>query len=200
MASLPAGYWWSPKVKDPLPLQLCSREGHASLVPGLYDFATLPIGDNWTVAKDGAYTSIKLNSVSGIGIMPRFPVKEPSSGFLMVKRGPYASADVQEKDRGAWEISCLPGGMVYRRASIPAYGHSGARYDRWNTNGYLWGGEGYYPTLDTPYWGTGKALGPKKFGKKSRVEIQPSQVGPDLTILSCIPNVTIYMSIRSGRD
>lgn len=193
--AIPAGYTWSPKIPDPAQLKPLFRNVGTVLQPGYYDFATIPVGDNWALAKGGAYSQIKLDNQCDVSIMPRFPVDEPSSGFLIVKRGPYASESMQEEMRGAWEINSLPSGLVYPRASVPAYGHCGARYDRYNTNGYAWLGQGNYPSVDSPYWETTPPVGAKKFWTNERIPVTPSAIGPDLTVLSSIPNRPVFVSI-----
>lgn len=196
MAALPSGYFWSPKIQDPAPLTYLFREYWGGMQPGYYDFATMPFGDNWSLLKDGnAFTSVRVQTGCDVSFQPRFPVDEPSAGFFMTMRGPYDSPNVQEENRGEWQVSGPPAGMVWQRLSAPLYGHIGSRYDRYNTNGYAWLGEGWYPHVNNPYWDKGTPVGPKKFGTNDRVVLQPCQLGPDITIISNVDNLPVYVSI-----
>lgn len=188
----PRGYAWSANLAKPRKLVLTERGTKAWLQAGNYDVATVPVGDNWMATTVGAYTSIKLDRSSTISVLPRFPVNEPSCGFFILLRGPYAD-ETAVSSRGEWKVNSLGGGQPYRRASLPVYTHCGARYDRYGQNGYVWLGDGGYPVPDVT--GTTTALGPKKFYTTDRVALSPCATGPDVTILSQIPNQTIYLAI-----
>lgn len=195
MATLPSGYWWSPKIPAPAQLKPMFRYFWGVMSPGYYDCATVPIGDNWSLATGGAFTTVRIDSSCDVSYNARFPQNEPSAGYFMIQRGPYASPEVAEAQRGAWRINCSPAGLVFRRLSAPVYGHTGSRFDRYNTNGYAWLGEGFYPTIDSGYWNKGTPVGPKKFYKQERILVTPSQLGPDITILSNVQNRPVYISI-----
>lgn len=251
----PAGYTWSAPLTKPRALFPSGRIMYARLAAGNYDFECRPIGDNWALAAPGAFTSVKLTYSGNATILPRFPVDEPSCGFLILMRGPYADGTA-ESARGEWTMSFLNGGLGFGRASAPIYTHVGARYARYSNNGFPWMGSGNYPALaNTTYWGDGQAaVGPLKFGRvftpedvttyikrygdggvppaclarlnqtpnllrliapkpfseqqtivasasaldalapTLRMPIKPAAVGPDVTIVSSIPNKPIWVA------
>ena len=96
----PTGYAWSPNIGKPAKLWFSNRFPWERLQPGNYDFACVPIGDNWILTTVGAYSSVKLAVPGNVSVMPRFPVLEPSPGFVIVMRGPYAD-DTAVADRPA---------------------------------------------------------------------------------------------------
>lgn len=195
MSTLQKGYFWGPKLPNPSPMKLLYRHYWGFLQPGYYDFATVPVGDNWALAKENAYTRVKLEKSCDVSLMPVFGYKEPSCGFLITKRGPYQSEETPLENRGAWEINSMPAGLVHGRVAIPAYAHSGARYNRYHTNGYYWTGNGWFPSLDSPFWNDEPPVGPKKLYSEDRVPVLPSDNGPDISILSAIENRPVYISI-----
>lgn len=188
----PTGYAWSPNIGKPPALLPLTVNGYGTLAVGTYDVATVPYGDNWQCPAVGAFTSVTLTKPAEISVMPRFPATEPSAGFVILLRGPYNSGAL-EADRGAWRISGMPYGIDRGRASMPVYTHSGARYDRYGRNGYLWIPGGFFPVPDVS--GTLAAWGPKKIGSEDRMPLTPCATGPDVTLLSSIPaNATVWIA------
>ena len=122
---LKKGYFWGPKLKNPTALVVNEVRGWLNLAEGNYDVTTLPVGDNWAVpdVNQCAFTSVKMTGRGCISIRPRFPVNEPSAGFLYVIRGPYADGTPVE-NRGNWQISSYPSGLVNGRISMPVFSHN----------------------------------------------------------------------------
>lgn len=194
LPSLPVGYFWSSNITKPAKLELTSRTTESYLPAGNYDVSCFPVGDNWMITQPGAYTSVKLDTPGGLGMMPRFPVDEPSAGFLYVKRGPYADGTA-ETARPGWDMTSMPGGQGLYRSPMPVLAHSGARRDRYANNGHRWQGDGGWPALDAypNYWRPTTPTGPMGLDGVRR-SIVPTVTAPDVTILSQVPNVPIYVS------
>lgn len=194
--TLPPGYYWGPKLQTPGQLINLGGQSWPALQPGYYDFATMPVGDNLSIAKDSAITQVVLDKACDVSIMPRFRYNEPSCGFVIVKRGPYPDATTPEANRGVWKLNGIGSGLVRGRVFAPIYAHSGARYGRYNVNGYPWVGEGFFPSIDDPWWNNNAApVGPKLFWKNEREPVVPAAQGPDITVLSAVENRNVYVSI-----
>jgi len=192
---LAPGYHWSPKLKKPAPLVINEVRGWINLEAGNYDVTTLPVGDNWAVpdVNQCAFTSVKMTGRGCVSIRPRFPVDEPSSGFLYVIRGPYAD-NTPVSNRGNWQISSYPSGMVNGRISMPVFSHNGARAARYYWNGIPWCGNGFFPQLTSGWWGS-NPIGPKRLWSNIREAIVPCQTAPDVTIINNLPQGKLYMAI-----
>lgn len=189
----PVGYEWSPNIGKPAKLYNAFRFPYARLAAGNYDVATVPVGDNWSLAPMGAFATVKLETPGNFSVMARFQLLEPSCGFVIVSRGPYADGTPVES-RPAWKMTTIYGGLVFRRISMPIWAHSGARYDRYATNGYEWRGDGLFPAYDEEaYWRPSPPTGMKLLDGTQAV-ITPSMTPPDVTILSSMPAAKVYLA------
>lgn len=193
--TLQPGYSWGPKLTKPKKLDYNGGEGWIKLPTGNYDVISVPIGDNWNIPDPDlcASTSVKLDGHNCIAIRPRFPVNEPSAGWLFVIRGPYADGTPVE-NRGKWKMSALPSGMVAGRVSMPVFSHCGSRVGRYYWNGIPWCGEGYFAQLDSNWWGR-NPIGPKLLWTNNRASIVPCQTAPDVTIINSLRKEKVYVSI-----
>lgn len=193
--TLQPGYSWGPKLTKPGKLAINGIDGWVKLDAGNYDVITIPVGDNWHIADPDlcAYSTVKMNGMGCISIRPRFPVNEPSAGYLFAMRGPYQDG-VEVEKRGDWKLSSLPAGMVNGRVSMPVWSHNGARSGRYYWNGMPWCGNGYFPELNSNWWGR-NPIGPKMLWTNTRAAIVPCQNAPDITIINNLPKGKIYVSI-----
>lgn len=195
---VPQGYCWSPPLTKPGPLAVGFAPHFpgrgligAILQPGNYDVATVPYGDNWQCPTVGASANVRLTTQAAISVCGRFPYDEPSAGYLILLRGPYADGTA-EPDRGDWKLNGLRSGMVRGRVSMPIYTHSGARYDQYGMCGYPWVGEGNFPLPDLT--GTIPAVGPKRLYSVDRVPLAPCSTPPDVTVLAATQPQDVYVS------
>ena len=188
--ALPEGLYWSQPIAAPTqPLLAGARQSVSGLAPGLHDFACVPIGDNWALPEVGPVATVTLDRVSNVSVMPRFPFNEPSSGFLILHRGPYLAG---AEDRGPWDVCSLPSGQGFRLFPMPAYTHVGGRYDRYGSNGYPYIPGGGYPGPGSWYWGT-NSQGPSRFAG-GRQPVVSAELPPDVTVTSSTPNKTVYVA------
>lgn len=193
--TLRKGYSWGPLLTKPSKLSLSQILNHGNLEPGLYDVATVPFGDNWAIPDVSLckYTTVKIQSICNISILPVFDVDEPSCGFLFCLRGPYIEG-TPEADRGDWSMTYPPDGEDFKRTSVPVYTHIGARKHRFIMNGYPWKGKSTYPHISSTYWEK-NPVGSKSINGLEREKIEPSKYGPDVTIYSNLKAGKIFVAI-----
>ncbi len=193
--ALENGYYWSANLNAPSALYLTNRSNSSNLVAGNWDVCTVPWGDNWTYAPPASFTSVKLERKATITIKPRFKVDDPSSGFLILSRGPYADG-TPENLRGNWTLSHQGQGMVFGRHAVPVLGHTGHRWSRYAWNGTTVYNEAiYWPSLDSTWWGNKLPVGPIPFNSTNRLTIAPNLTPPDATICNNIKDEDVYVAI-----
>lgn len=186
--TLPAGAYWSNNVtvNPAISLEAFPRETMPFLPAGEYQFAVVPMGDNLCVGPMSPVFTTTLNRPSNVAFRPRFPLREPSSGYLMLSK---LATDTD------WKIGGLPSGQsYYKRMPFPIYAHGGHRYNNFKFNGLPWY-TSQQPGLNDGYYNVGPAFGALRKDLVNRMPLSAPEFAPDISIISDVENIPVYVSI-----
>src|SRR5258708_3984014 len=126
---LTSGYVWSKQLAKPAPLKLLNRTSYQS-PDGWYDYCVTTVGDNWCISSPSSLATIHQPSGSNASIRFSAAFQDPSCGWLVWRRGPYASGQEEEK-RPTWKIGMPENAGPFPIVSMPIITHHGGDYRRW---------------------------------------------------------------------